>query len=309
MMTTRSDELGTAGTLLYLVSFGLVAAAIVISFGVASFSFLDLSKENLIEVRVGKNAIEAKSIHPGVLSHTDDDTPSIPAETKPSSSIAAAIFPPSPAQNPPLSDTSGEHAGTKSNSMPASPDSAATAAIQDTSPASPRRDQSTDEAHPSEPSVSQQPAAKPLPLAGEVSAIVEETSHASPTEGSPTVEAHPPELSISQQPFAEPLPVAGEVNLTSAASGSTIPAVQIPDEEGDRLFRDFQIEHAQHTRPDQTNIALHETAPGGQVQNRRSYDHLSHNADFRSRVRRECGPITDPELRRHCIASFSTHYQ
>jgi hypothetical protein len=305
-MTTRTDKLGRAGTFINLVSFGLVAAAIVISFGVGSFLFLDSSKENLTEARVGKT-IEAKSIRPDVLPHTDDNAASIAVEAKPPSSIAINILPPAPAQSPLPSDTPGEDAGTKSNSMPASPDRAATTAMRET-PASPRRDQST-EAHPPELSESRQPAAKSLPLAGEVSAIVEETSHASLTEGSPTVEAHPPELSISQHPLAEPLPVAAEVNPTSAASGSTIPAVQIPDEEGEGLFRGFQIDYAQHTRPDQTNIALHETAPGGQVQNRRSYDHLRHNADFRSRVRRECAPITDPELRRHCIASFSTHYR
>jgi hypothetical protein len=52
----------------------------------------------------------------------------------------------------------------------------------------------------------------------------------------------------------------------------------------------------------------HET-PAQNVWNSRQYEHrLSTNAAYRSsRVRKECGPITDPELRQSCVASFGAY--
>jgi hypothetical protein len=52
----------------------------------------------------------------------------------------------------------------------------------------------------------------------------------------------------------------------------------------------------------------HET-PAQNVWKSRHYEHLvSTSAAYRSsRVRKECGPITDPELRQSCIASFGEY--
>src|SRR6266481_8209770 len=52
----------------------------------------------------------------------------------------------------------------------------------------------------------------------------------------------------------------------------------------------------------------HET-PAQNVRKSQSYDHLlSTNAGFRtSRMRKECGPIRDAELRANCIGSFSAY--
>jgi hypothetical protein len=52
----------------------------------------------------------------------------------------------------------------------------------------------------------------------------------------------------------------------------------------------------------------HET-PAQNVRKSQSYDYLlSTNAAFRSsRMRKECGPITDPALRSACIGSFSAY--
>jgi hypothetical protein len=52
----------------------------------------------------------------------------------------------------------------------------------------------------------------------------------------------------------------------------------------------------------------HET-PAQNVRKSQSYDHLlSTNAAFRSsRMRKECGPIRDAELRANCIGSFSAY--
>jgi hypothetical protein len=140
----------------------------------------------------------------------------------------------------------------------------------------------------------------------------EEIPPASPTQSPLTAETHPPELSESQQATTKPLPLGDEVSATPGenASGTTMPAVPIPDEARDQIFWSFQIEHPQPSTLHQANIALHRTAPAQQLQNRRTYDHLtSPNAAFRYRVGRECGPINDPALRRHCIDSFSTHFQ
>ena len=52
----------------------------------------------------------------------------------------------------------------------------------------------------------------------------------------------------------------------------------------------------------------HET-PAQNVRKSQRYDHLvSTSAAFRnSRIRKECGPINDPELRAGCVASFGDY--
>jgi hypothetical protein len=61
------------------------------------------------------------------------------------------------------------------------------------------------------------------------------------------------------------------------------------------------------TKP-HSHAKWHET-PVQNVRKSQSYDHLVRtNAAFRSsRVRKECGPITDPVLRTDCIGSFSIY--
>jgi hypothetical protein len=52
----------------------------------------------------------------------------------------------------------------------------------------------------------------------------------------------------------------------------------------------------------------HET-PAQNVRKSHKYDYLvANNGSFRaSRMRKECGPISDPELRNNCLASFSAY--
>ena len=59
------------------------------------------------------------------------------------------------------------------------------------------------------------------------------------------------------------------------------------------------------TNPHQ-NAKRHET-PAQNVRKSQQYDYLVRtNSSFRAyRVRKECGPITDAELRADCIGSFS----
>jgi hypothetical protein len=49
--------------------------------------------------------------------------------------------------------------------------------------------------------------------------------------------------------------------------------------------------------------------PAQNVRKSRQYDYLvSTNGSFRaSRMRKECGPITDPELRNNCLGSFGAY--
>ena len=56
------------------------------------------------------------------------------------------------------------------------------------------------------------------------------------------------------------------------------------------------------------HLKWHET-PSQNVRKSRQYDHLvSTNSSFRaSRMRKECGPISDGELRANCLTSFGAY--
>jgi hypothetical protein len=57
--------------------------------------------------------------------------------------------------------------------------------------------------------------------------------------------------------------------------------------------------------PNTRHVKSHET-PAQNVRKSQQYDHLvSTNPGFReARMKKECGPIRDPELRSTCLASF-----
>lgn len=61
------------------------------------------------------------------------------------------------------------------------------------------------------------------------------------------------------------------------------------------------------TKPNQ-HAKWHET-PAQNVRKSRQYDYLvATNSSFRAyRMRKECGPIRDPELRANCLSSFSVY--
>jgi hypothetical protein len=266
-VTNRGDKAGTAGVLLHLVCLGFAAAAIVVSFGVASVSVLGTTKQTPTETRGGESGFEAQSLSPRPPQSSDDGAASVPAEAILPSLEKAEIQLPSPGQRLPPSDMPGEDAGTKPNFEP--------------------------------------------PLDSNAIATAQEVSPVSPIPALPTAELRSPELNEPQQPATKPLPSADVMNATREESAyrNTMPAAPIPDELGERLFRGFQIEHPESAKPDQANSASHETGRV-QLQTRRPYDHiLSPDVDLRYRVRKECGPINDPELHRHCVASFSAHYR
>jgi hypothetical protein len=84
----------------------------------------------------------------------------------------------------------------------------------------------------------------------------------------------------------------------------------IPGEERDQVAPNTEDRQNQPGNLDRASPASNHEAAAQIVQNPRVDDHLlSPNAAFRRRVQMECGPITFPALRRHCIASFGIHYR
>lgn len=76
------------------------------------------------------------------------------------------------------------------------------------------------------------------------------------------------------------------------------------------LSHSLDFQQDQPANLSQDNLATGQTTPQQNGQDQRIHRHLlSSNAAFRSRVQRECGSIIFPALRRHCIASFGSHYR
>ena len=116
------------------------------------------------------------------------------------------------------------------------------------------------------------------------------------------------EVSGSDHPTAGPLPTA-DANAIPDISPS-VPTSMIPNEERDQVPPNAEIRQNHLGKLDRANPPSNDKTTAQIVQNPRVHDHLlSPNAAFRRRVQMECGPITFPALRRHCIASFGIHYR
>jgi hypothetical protein len=116
------------------------------------------------------------------------------------------------------------------------------------------------------------------------------------------------EISGSEHATAGPVPTA-DANTIPDFSRS-VPTVTIPAEERDQVVPNAEIRQNQPGKLDRASQASNDKTPAQIVQNPRVHGHLlSSNAAFRRRVQMECGPITFPALRRHCIASFGIHYR
>jgi len=130
------------------------------------------------------------------------------------------------------------------------------------------------------------------------SAAKQDTSYAPGRQDPVSDKTLPAELGASQQTVAEVAPPADT-------------AAPIVDEEHNSLLLVSRIRDYQPTTLDQANRDAHDTTSAEQPPPKVSYSYY-HPPDpkiaFRYRVRKECGPIDDPELRRDCIASFSFHY-
>ena len=90
-----------------------------------------------------------------------------------------------------------------------------------------------------------------------------------------------------------------------AVSKAPIPFSEISAPEPNPIFRDLEIQRAELQKMDEGGATPHDEKLGQQSGNRRSDDHFGGlRADFRYRVKRECGPIHDRALYRDCVASF-----
>jgi hypothetical protein len=169
-MSILSDRIDNArlteGVLVYLASVGLVAAAIIVLFSVASFSLLGTSKETLTGSRIGNNPNEDVSIGTAVF-YPGSNTAPVPVQTKLPSSSEANNLPPATLVPPP-SGMSGEGTTVEPALKPLP--HGETSAIAVETPHGSTRGPPTEEASPPEPSGSQQVIAEPLSIADEASA-------------------------------------------------------------------------------------------------------------------------------------------
>jgi hypothetical protein len=135
-----------------------------------------------------------------------------------------------------------------------------------------------------------------------------ETADAALIPGLSDIATRSTEGSGSEHATAGLLPVA-EANTIPDVS-LDVPTVMIPAEERDEVPPNVEIRQNQPGKLDRASLASDDKTPAQIVQNPRVHGHLlSLNAAFRHRVQKECGPIIFPALRRHCMASFGTHYR
>jgi hypothetical protein len=254
-MSILSDRIDNArlteGVFLYLVSVGLVAAAIIVLFSVASFSLLGTSKEMLTEAHIDNNPVEDVSIG-AVVSYRDGNAAPIPVQTKSPSSSGANNLP-SSTLVPPPSGMSGEGTTVEPAFKPL-PHGETSAMAVETRPGS-TRGPSTDETAPPEPSGSQQVIAQPLSSAAETGAAAVQTTHGSPR--GPSIDETPsPEMSGSRELIAPPLSLDSETSAAQHASGATMPWVATFDGEPDQNSQNFEIQSNHHGDLDEGSVAF-----------------------------------------------------
>lgn len=111
------------------------------------------------------------------------------------------------------------------------------------------------------------------------SPAVEAALRASLPEGAAAYIMQPPEVSGPQPGSEQPgLGASGASATKDASRSGTMPTLPIPAAQRDQVFREFEML-------------------------------LSNYAGFRSdRLRKECGPIKDPQLLDHCVRSFRAQY-
>ena len=169
-MSILSDRIDNArlteGVLVYLASVGLVAAAIIVLFSVASFSLLGTSKETLTGSRIGNNPNEDVSIGTAVFYPGSNTAPG-PVQTKLPSSSEANNLPPATLVPPP-SGMPGEGTTVEPALKPLPHGETSAMAVETLHGST--RGPPTEEASPPEPSGSQQVIAEPLSIADEASA-------------------------------------------------------------------------------------------------------------------------------------------
>lgn len=263
-MARHTNKVDAASPPLHLVILGLSAIITIISFGLASSSWLsEVRGEKLVSSRIGEAGIEflypRSAVVPYAVNHaaplaTIADLPSSVRET-------AAL--PSARQN------------------------LATSVVPPVGP---------------EPSSSFE-----LPSDSETYPTVQQTWNAPSTQAVPIDKT----LGASQEsaPVSMPTP-AKPLNASLTASPAAVPAEAIPQKERDLLLEAPGSLHPRAARFDEGAIATHQATPAQPVQHERANEHfLGSKAAFQHRVKKECGPIHDLQLRRDCIRSFSAYHR
>ena len=165
ILSHRIDKARPAeGRLLYLVSVGLVAAATIVLFSIASFSLLGTSKESLTGARIDNSPTEDKLIGT-VVSYPESYAAPVPVQTKSPSLSEANNLPSSTPVPPPSGMSRAETVAEPALEPP--PDGEASATAVET-PHRSTRGPSTDETP--ELSGSQEVIAQPLSTADEAGA-------------------------------------------------------------------------------------------------------------------------------------------
>ena len=253
-MSIVSDRIDNArlteGVLLYLASVGLIAAAIIVLYSVASVSLLGTSKETLTGSRIDNNPIEDISIGT-VVFYPDSNAAPVPVQTKsPSSSEANNLL--SSTLVPPFSGSSGDATTVEPVLKPLLDGETRAMAVE--TPDGSTQIPFADETPPPEPSRSQQVIAQPLLSAAETRTAAVEPPHGSTH--SSTDEIAPPEPSGSQQVIAQPPSIADEASAAQYASGATMPWVATPDGHLDQTSQSFEIQSNYHANFDEGAVAV-----------------------------------------------------
>jgi hypothetical protein len=259
-----TNKLDAAATLLHLVIFGLVVVMIVVSFGLASSSWLlGVRRETLVSSRIGETGIEFLYPHSAVILYTEGHTAPPAAIADLPSSVKEMMAHPSAGQNLATSDVQSVGPGSSSNFEP--------------------------------------------PSDLEANPTIQETGDAPSTQAIPIDET----LGASQESAPVPIPPLTQVvNASPTALAAPAPAVPIPDKDRDQLFEAFGTQHPQPAKFDEGAITTLQTPPAQPVQNKRANKHpLGSKAAFQYRVKKECGPIHDPQLRQDCVSSFSAYHR
>jgi hypothetical protein len=142
----------------------------------------------------------------------------------------------------------------------------------------------------------------------DASTTTSEAADAALTPGVSAIATRSTEVSGSEHATAGPLPTADPNTIPDISR--SVPTVMIPAEERDQVVPNAEDRQNQPGKLDRASPGTNDKMVAPIAQNPRVHRHiLGPNAAFRRRLQVECGPITFPALRRHCIASFGIYYR
>ena len=263
LLRPPTNKLDAVATLLHLVTFGLVAIMVVLSFGLASSSWLsDVRKETLVSSRIREAGIEFLYPRSAVVPYTGDHAARPATIADLPSSVRETVALPSAGQNLTASDVQPAGPISSSNFEP--------------------------------------------PSHSEANPTMQETWDAPSTQAVPIDKT----LGASQESAPVSMPTPAQLGTVIPTALPPVPAVPIPEKERDRLFEAFGTRHPQPAKFDEGARTTSQMTPAQPVQNKRANEHfLGLKAAFQYRVKKECGPIPDPQVRQDCISSFSAYHR